>query len=302
MSETIGFIGLGNMGQPIAANLLRAGYKLRVYNRTPGKDGPLVAGGAVSVARSNETAELGGVVLTMLTDDAALENVCTQPASFIEKLGPGGIHISLSTVSPAISRRMAEHHAKFGVAFVSAPVFGRPDAAAAARLWICVSGPEKAKSRVAPILKAIGQGTFDFGEDAGAANVVKLCGNFLIASAIEGLAEGFVFAEKNGVPASQLADMLGQTFFACTAYRNYSKIIAEKLYEPPGFRLILGLKDMNLVLDAATSASVPMPLASLLRDRWLSSLAKGRGNLDWSGIALAAADDAGMNPPPPTKS
>jgi 3-hydroxyisobutyrate dehydrogenase-like beta-hydroxyacid dehydrogenase len=298
MSETIGFIGLGNMGQPIAANLLRAGYKMRVYNRTPGKDGSLVAGGAVSVARSNETAEPGGIVLTMLTDDPALEIVCTQPASFVEKLGLGGIHISLSTVSPAISRRMAEHHAKSGVAFVSAPVFGRPDAAAAARLWICVSGPETAKSRVAPILKAIGQGTFDFGEDPGAANVVKLCGNFLIASAIEGLAEGFVFAEKNGVPPSQLAEMLGQTFFACTAYRNYSKIIDEKLYEPAGFRLILGLKDMNLVLDAATAASVPMPLASLLRDRWLSSLAKGRGNLDWSGIALAAADDAGMNSSP----
>ena len=301
MSETIGFIGLGNMGQPIAGNLLRAGYKLRVYNRTPGKDGPLVNSGAVSVAHSNETAEQGGIVLTMLTDDAALEHVCTQSASFVERLGPGGIHISLSTVSPAISRRMAEHHAKSGVAFVSAPVFGRPDAAAAARLWVCVSGPAKAKSRVAPILKAIGQGIFDFGENPGAANVVKLCGNFLIASAIEGLAEGFVFAEKNGVPASQLAEMLGQTFFACTAYRNYSKIIVEKLYEPPGFPLILGLKDMNLVLDAATSASVPMPLASLLRDRWLSSLAKGRGNLDWSGIALAAADDAALNSPPPKK-
>jgi 3-hydroxyisobutyrate dehydrogenase-like beta-hydroxyacid dehydrogenase len=299
MPETIGFIGLGNMGQPIAANLLRAGYKLRVYNRTTGKDGPLVASGAVPVAQSSGVAEPGGVVVSMLTDDPALDSVCAQSPSFIGTLGPGGIHISMSTVSPAIVRRLAAQHAKSGVSLVSAPVFGRPDAAAAARLWICASGPAKAKARVAPILKAVGQGTFDFGEDPGAGNVVKLCGNFLIASAIEALAEGLIFAEKNGVPSAQLADMLGKTFFACSAYQNYSKIIAGRLYEPPGFRLILGLKDMNLVLDAASSASVPMPLASLLRDRWLSSLAKGRANIDWAGIALAAADDAGMNLPLP---
>jgi 3-hydroxyisobutyrate dehydrogenase-like beta-hydroxyacid dehydrogenase len=294
MSETLGLIGLGNMGQPIATNLLRAGYKLRVYNRTAEKAAPLVAEGAIATSHPAEVAEPGAVVFTMLADDKALEDVCLRERSFVERLGPGGIHVSMSTIAPATARRLADHHAKYKVAYVAGPVFGRPDAAAAKRLWICFSGPEPAKKRIQPILAAFTQGRFDFGEDSSAANVAKLCGNFLIAAAIEALSEALTLAEKNGLHRKQVSDMVGQTLFACPVYQGYGRHIAEHDYLPAGFRLALGLKDINLALGAAASSQTPMPLASLLRDRWLSGIAKGRADLDWSAVALGVAEDAGL--------
>ena len=236
----------------------------------------------------------GGIVLTMLADDRALEDVCLSPGSFVERLGAGGIHISLSTIAPATAERLAEHHAKHGVTYLASPVFGRPEAAAAAKLWICVSGAAAAKEKAKPIHAAIGQGVFDFGEGVASANVVKLCGNFLIASAIESLAESLTLAEKNGIDKKAVADMLGKTILACPVYQGYSKQIAEERFEPAGFRLALGLKDITLALQAATAKSMPMPVGSLLRDRWLASVAKGRENLDWTAIALSVAEDAGL--------
>lgn len=291
MSETLGFIGLGNMGTPIAANLLQAGYGLRIYNRTSSKAAPLVAKGATLVPDAAAVAESGGIVLTMLADDRALEDVCLPPQSFVERLGPGGVHISMSTISPATARRLAEHHAKHNVAYVASPVFGRPEAAAAAKLWICISGPAAAKSRVQPLLAPIGQGFFDFGEDAGAANVVKLCGNFLVAATIESLAEMFTLAEKNGVNKKAVAEMIGKF---SPMHAGYANQIAHQKFEPAGFRLVLGLKDVTLITQLAAASTTPMPLASLLHDRWISSVAKGRGNLDWSAIALGVAEDAGL--------
>lgn len=294
MSEKVGFIGLGNMGEPIAANLLQAGYAVRVYNRTASKAAPLVEKGATISASPSGVAEPAGIVFTMLSDDGAVEDVCLPAGSFIERLGPGGIHVSLSTISPAAARVLAEHHKKHQVDYVTSPVFGRPEAAAAKRLWVCVSGSAAAKARVQPLLAAIGQGIFDFGEDAGGANVVKLCGNFLIASAIEALSESFTLARKNGIDPKSVADLFGKTFFACPVYQGYGKQIAEQRFEPVGFRLALGLKDINLALQTAASSSMPMPLASLLRDRWLSSMAKGRENMDWTAVALGVAEDAGL--------
>jgi 3-hydroxyisobutyrate dehydrogenase-like beta-hydroxyacid dehydrogenase len=294
MSEAVGLIGVGNMGLPIARNLLRAGFEVRVYNRTASKAQALVDEGAKLALQPSEVAARGGVVLTMVSDDRALEELCRTAPSFVERLGPGGIHVSLSTISPHTSRTLAEHHAKHGVSYIAAPVFGRPDAAAAKKLWVCVSGPEAAKKRIEPLLAAIGQANFDFGADPGAANVAKLCGNFLIVAAIEALAESLALAEKNGLDRKSVADLFSQTLFACRIYQGYGSQIAENRYEPAGFRLALGLKDINLVLGAAESSSTPMPLASLLRDRFLSSIAKGRENLDWGGIALNAADDAGL--------
>jgi 3-hydroxyisobutyrate dehydrogenase-like beta-hydroxyacid dehydrogenase len=296
MPETLGFIGLGNMGEPIAANLLAAGYALRVYNRTPSKAASLVAKGAVAVGSPSDVAVPGGVVLTMLADDRALDEVCLTPGSFVEKLGPGGIHISISTIAPATAHRLAEHHAKFGVAYVASPVFGRPEAAAAKRLWVCVSGPAAARERAQPILAAIGQGIFDFGENPGAANVVKVCGNFLIAANIEALAELLVLAEKNGLSKKSVADVMG-TF--SPMHKSYANLIADSAFTPAGFRLALGLKDIDLALQTAASSQTPMPLGSLLHDRWLSAMANGRGDLDWSAIALDVADDAGLKPEGP---
>ena len=294
MSETLGFIGLGNMGEPIAANLIQAGYALRVYNRTSSKATQLVAKGAVSVKTSAEVAAPGGIVFTMLADDQAVENVCLPADSFVERLGPGGIHASLSTISPAAALRLAEHHKKHHVEYIASPVFGRPEAAAAKRLWVCVSGAAEAKQRVQPLLAAIGQGIFDFGEGANSANIVKVCGNFLIASAIEALSEALTLARKNGIDPKVVADMLGKSLFACQVYQGYGKSIAEQKFEPAGFRLVLGLKDINLALQTAASSSVPMPLASLLRDRWISAIANGRGDMDWTAVALGVAEDAGL--------
>jgi 3-hydroxyisobutyrate dehydrogenase-like beta-hydroxyacid dehydrogenase len=291
MPEALGFIGLGNMGVPIAANLLQAGYTLRVYNRTSSKAAPVVAKGAALATSPADVAPTGGIVLTMLADDRAVEEVSLPSGSFVERLGPGGIHVSLSTISPATARRLAEHHAKYKVNYVASPVFGRPEAAAAARLWVCVSGASEARKRVQPLLAVIGQGIFDFGEDAGAANVVKLCGNFLVASSIEALAELLTLAEKNGVSKKAVAELIGKL---SPLHQGYANQIAERRFEPAGFRLALGLKDINLVLQTAAASAMPMPLASLLHDRWISAVAKGRADLDWSAIALGVAEDAGL--------
>jgi 3-hydroxyisobutyrate dehydrogenase-like beta-hydroxyacid dehydrogenase len=291
MSETLGFIGLGNMGTPIAANLLKAGFGLRAYNRTASKAAPLTAKGAVLASSPAGVAQPGGVVLTMLADDRAVEEVCLAAGSFVECLGAGGIHISLSTISPVTARRLAEHHAKLNVAYVASPVFGRPEAAAAAKLWVCNSGPAAAKKKVQPVLAAIGQGIFDFGEDAGAANIVKLCGNFLFAAGIETLAEMLILAEKNGVSMKAVAEMIGKL---SPLHSGYANQIAEQRFRPAGFRLTLGLKDVNLIMQTAAASMTPMPFASLLHDRYVSAVAKGRGDLDWSAIALGVAEDAGL--------
>lgn len=291
MAETIGFIGLGNMGEPIAENLRRAGYGLRVYNRTRAKAAELVEKGAIPATKPADVAQQGGIVFTMLADDRALEELCFAERSFVEVLGKGGIHVSLSTISPATARRLAEHHQKYGVTYVASPVFGRPEAAAAAKLYVCVAGPTLAKKTVEPMLKTIGQGTFDFGEDPGSANVVKLCGNFMVASTVAALAEMLVLAEKNGVSRKAMAEMIGK--FSPLHY-TYASIMAEERFDPPGFRLALGLKDINLILDTAEASVTPLPLGSVLHDRWLASLAKGRENLDWSAVILDVAEEAGL--------
>jgi 3-hydroxyisobutyrate dehydrogenase-like beta-hydroxyacid dehydrogenase len=292
MKERIGFVGLGNMGRPMAANLVEAGFDLAVFNRTCGKaDG---VPGMRPVDRPCDTLEPSGVVVSMVSDDRALESVTLGEGGIVERLGPGGVHLSMSTVAPETSRKLAEEHYQRGAAFVAGPVFGRPDAAAARKLWICVSGPSTAKARLQSVFDALGQGVFDFGEDPGAASVVKLAGNFIIASMMEALAEAFTLAAKNGVERTRLHDMLSRSLFNCAVYRSYGQLIAEERYTPPLFKLTLGLKDINLALQAAADSRMAMPLASLLRDRFYTALAKGREQLDWSAIALGAAEDAGL--------
>jgi 3-hydroxyisobutyrate dehydrogenase-like beta-hydroxyacid dehydrogenase len=296
MTERIGFIGLGHMGQAIASNLITAGYAVHVYNRTPEKAAGLVAQGATRALTPWHTAEPGGVVITMLSDDQALESVVMGEQGFLEQLGPHGIHVSMSTVSPALARRLAHDHQRYQASYVAAPVFGRPEAAAARKLWICISGPHAAKQRIQPVLNAIGQGFFDYGEEPGAAHVVKLAGNFLLASALEALAEALTLGEKNGIDRTALANMFSKTLFACPAYQIYGDAIAQGRYQPPGFTVSLGLKDLNLILGSAAMSTMPMPLASLLHDRFLATIAQGWGNLDWAAIGLGVAQDAGLPP------
>ena len=302
MRPVIGFVGLGNMGHPMAANLLKAGYSVRAWDRTSARAAVLAAQGATSASRPEGVAEAGALVISSLSNDRALEEVVGVNHVMLRRLGPGGIHVSTSTVVPGTSRRLAEGHKHFGVTYLAAPVLGRPDAAAAAKLWIFLSGQAEAKERAQPVLRALGQGVFDLGEDSGAANVVKLACNFLLASVIEAMAEAFTLAEKNGIDRRRLADLLVQTVFGCPAYRSYGPQIAEQRYEPALFKLALGLKDVSLVLQTAASSKVPMPLASLLHDHLLAAEAKGRGDLDWTGLAGEASEAAGLRPPTSSES
>lgn len=296
MSKTIGFVGLGNMGLPMAMNLIQAGYALRVYNRTTERGRSLADRGAVLATTPAEVVTESTTVITMLSNDQALEEVVLGENGILKKLSPGSIHLSMSTVSPATAQRLAEQHQQQGAHYLAAPVFGRPDAAAAKKLWICLSGNSTAKAEVAPVLDALGQGVFDFGETPEAANIVKLTGNFLIVSAIEAMAEAFTLAEKNGIDRTQVAELFGKTLFACPIYQNYGRMIAQQQYEPAGFKLSLGLKDVTLALQTARASQMPMPLASLLHDRLMAAVAKGKGDLDWTGLASEMSEQAGITP------
>lgn len=297
MSQTtIAFIGLGSMGTPMAINLLEAGYGLRVYNRSPEKAQPLIDRGAILATSPSDAVTPGGIVFSMLANDQAVEEISLTEQGILHPLGTDGIHVSMSTIAPATAERLAEQHEQQGSHYVAAPVFGRPEAAAAAKLWVCVSGDAKSKARIEPMLKAMGQGIFDFGETVGAANVVKLTGNFLIMAAIEAMAEAFTLAEKNGIDRTQMAELFGQTLFACPIYQNYGRMVAQQQYESAGFKLSLGLKDVTLALQVAQASQMPMPLANLVQNRLLTSIAKGRADFDWTGFALEVSDDAGIQP------
>lgn len=294
MNDEIGFIGLGSMGLPMAANLLAAGIKTRVWNRTAAKAEPLLTKGAGRAASFSETATIGGIVITMLADDSAVEAVTVGNEGIAARLGRGGIHVSMSTIAPASARRLAARHAEYGGFYVAAPVFGRPDNAERRQLVVCTSGPSAAKERIRPLLDTMSRAVFDYGEEPGAANVAKLCGNFLIASALEAMAEAFTMAEKAGVARVQVAEMLGKTLFACPVYQRYGEMVARKQHTPAGFKMPLGLKDVELVLKTAGEVRAPMPLAALVRERLIGGLARGRDEMDWSALALGALDEAGL--------
>ncbi|MDD5247787.1 MAG: NAD(P)-dependent oxidoreductase [Rhodocyclaceae bacterium] len=296
-ASPIAFIGLGHMGAPMARNLLGGGFAVTVFNRSRSRAEALAAEGAIVADSPFAAVTPGGVVVTMLANDAALEAVALGKLGFVERLGDGGLHISMSTVAAETSRRLAHEHAARGSQFLAAPVFGRPEAAAEKKLWICQSGAAAAKARARPVLEALGQGIHDFGDDPGAASVVKLTGNFLILSAIEALAEALALAEKNGLDRHAVASFLAQTIFACPLYQNYGRTLAARAFAPAGFTLELGMKDVRLVRAAAEAATLPMPIADLLHARLLSGLAKGRSQLDWTAIELSTADDAGIAPP-----
>ncbi|HEY6394646.1 MAG TPA: NAD(P)-dependent oxidoreductase [Candidatus Binataceae bacterium] len=295
MSVQVGFVGTGAMGLPIANNLIEAGHQLRIYNRTIEKASPLAAKGARLMTSAGETATPGGIVFTMLSDDGAVEGVSIGDHGLAARLAPGGIHVSMSTIAPATARKLAAYHRERGSVYVAAPVFGRPQAAAARQLSVCLAGPKPAIDRVQPLLEATSRRVFNFGDDPGAANVVKLCGNFLIASAIEAMSEAFAMAEKAGVERTKVHELLSSSLFACPVYQGYGEAIANKRHEPAGFRLALGLKDIELALRTARELTMPLPTASLVRDRFLAAMAKGRADMDWSALALGALEDAALD-------
>jgi 3-hydroxyisobutyrate dehydrogenase-like beta-hydroxyacid dehydrogenase len=289
----VGFIGLGNMGSGMAASLLKAGHELAVYNRTPDKAKPLVEKGARKAASVADACK-GDVVITMLADDAAVENLVFADPGILNSLSKGAIHVSASTISVALADKLTAEHAKRGQRFVSAPVFGRPEAAAAAKLFIVVAGASDAADTCMPLFEAMGQKTFRFGEKASNANLVKITGNFMISSTIETLSEAMALVAKGGLDQHQYLEFLTATLFNAPIYKTYGTLIADKKFKPAGFAAPLGLKDARLALTAGESLRVPLPLANLVRDRFLRLLARGDETIDWSAISMLAAEDAGL--------
>ena len=282
------------MGSGMAGRLLDTGHTLSVYNRSPKAAERFVARGATHAATPAAAVAPGGIVITMVANDAALESVVAGEGGFLDTLGKGGVHLSMSSISVALARSLAERHAARGSHFVAAPVFGRPEAAAAGKLWILESGPQAGKARVRPVLEALSQGISDIGEAPDAAPLGKIAGNFLIAAATEAMGEAFALLEKSDVDTRIWHQLMASSLFACPIYANYGKFILDRAFSPPGFKLMLGAKDIGLALAAGQEKSVPLPFASVLHGRFLTSIAQGRGDLDWTSIALNAATDAGL--------
>jgi 3-hydroxyisobutyrate dehydrogenase-like beta-hydroxyacid dehydrogenase len=289
----VGFIGLGQMGSGMVANLLRAGHEVTIYNRTPSKAQRLVEQGARAASEVADACR-GDAVVTMLADDGAVESVVVGAKGVIASLGKGAIHVSMSTISVALGERLTVAHANAGQRFVAAPVFGRPEMAAAAKLFIVAAGAPDAVDACQPLFAAMGQKTFPIGDQPKAANLVKLTGNFLIAAVIEGLGEAMALVGKAGVDRRRYLDILTSTLFTAPVYRTYGDLIVEHRFEPPGFAAPLGHKDIRLALAAAETLRVPMPFAAVLHDRFLTLLAHGGEALDWSAIGQLAAKDAGQ--------
>lgn len=290
----VGFIGLGNMGSAMARNLIKAGHALTVYNQTKSRAEELRPLGATVASTPSDAASGAEALVTMVANDHAVEDVIFRSGKVIEALPAGAVHISMSTISVALSHRLAAAHRDRQQHFIAAPVFGRPDAAAAAKLFIAAAGPADQIARCQGLFDAMGQKTFVVGDEAPAANVVKVTANFLITTVIESLGEAFALIRKSGVDSAKFLDVLTGSLFAAPIYRTYGGMIAADNFEPVGFSMALGMKDNRLVLAAAEEAAVPMPMASLIRDRMLTATAQGLGEADWAAIARISLREAGL--------
>jgi len=277
----VGFIGMGRMGRGMAARLAKQGHAVRAWNRSP--EGAQGIPGVTAVGSAAE-AFRGDAVITMLADDAALESVLVQ-GGLLDGAGRPGVHLGMSTISVALAERLTAIHGRAGIPYVSAPVFGRPDVAEAGKLNIVAAGPEAAIAAAAPLLDAMGAKTWRYGEEPKRANAVKLAGNFLLISAIEAMGEACAFTEGHGVTGAEFLDLMTNTIFASPVYKNYGAAIAARRYEPPGFGLRLGAKDVRLALQAGEAAGVPMPFASVLRDGLIEAMSHGDAEKDLSALA-----------------
>ncbi|MGA2196055.1 MAG: NAD(P)-dependent oxidoreductase [Bryobacteraceae bacterium] len=289
----IAFIGLGRMGSGMARNLLRAGHEVVVFNRSRDKAQALVADGARVADSLAGACSASDAVMTMLADDRAVEQMVFGENAIASALPAGAIHISCSTISMALARRLAAEHHRRGQKYLSVPVFGRPEAAAGRNLLVVAAGPPDLVERCRPLFDAIGRQTFVVGSDPWQANAAKLCGNFMIAAMIEAFGEAFATLRKAGVPPHDFLEVMS-ALFGSPVYANYGSLIAGGKFEPAGFALRLGLKDARLVLEAAEELAAPMPLASLIRDSLLSAMAHGQADLDWSSVTRVAARSAGI--------
>jgi 3-hydroxyisobutyrate dehydrogenase-like beta-hydroxyacid dehydrogenase len=289
----VGFIGLGSMGQAIAGNVLRAGHRVRVWNRTAKSAEPLVRAGAELAREPAGVLEQADVLMTMLADDDA-ERAVLLGQGVLEQAPPKLVHVNLATISASFARELAAAHSARGIAYVAAPVFGRPEVAQKAKLNVVVAGAAEAVERVRPLLEAIGERLWSVGTQPEKANVVKLAGNFMIASALETMGEAVALTRAYGVEAADFLPILTSSLFAAPVYQVYGRLISEQRFEPAGFYLRLGFKDVRLALQAAEAVHAPLPFASVLHDHFLEAIAAGEADRDWAAIAELAQRRAGL--------
>ncbi|MBD0690489.1 NAD(P)-dependent oxidoreductase [Streptomyces sp. CBMA123] len=289
--STVGFVGLGAMGQGMAGSLLRAGHTVRVWNRSPEPVAALVAQGA-EAAGSLAEVFAADTVVSMLANDQAVERLLLDPELLAGATAT--LHVNMATVSLALAERAEELHVEHGIGYVAAPVLGRPPVAAAGKLNILVAGAPELLDRAEPLFAAMGERTWHFGDRPRQANTAKISTNFLLACAIESMAEACSLAESHDVRPTDLVEMLTGTLFPGPVYSGYGSMVAERRYEPAGFRLPLGLKDVGLALDAGAARHVPLPFGGILRDAFLDALAHGDGDKDWAAVAEVARRRAGL--------
>nr|WP_051966489.1 NAD(P)-dependent oxidoreductase [Kitasatospora mediocidica] len=291
----VGFVGLGAMGREMAGQLVAAGQRVQVWNRSPEPVRALVGRGALAAGSLAEVLE-NEVVVSMLADDAAVESLLLDEG--LLAAAGAAVHVNMASVSPALARRAAELHARHGIGYVAAPVLGRSDVAAAGNLTILAAGESSMIDRVEPLFEAMGRATRRLGDQPQVANVAKISANFMLASAIEAFAEASALAEASGLPSQELLAIVTSTILPGPVYSGYGAMIAEHRYEPAGFRLALGLKDVGLALDAGAEAGVPLPFADVLREALAESVAHGDGGLDLAALGERARRRAGLTPPP----
>jgi len=288
----VGFIGLGHMGSGIAANILNAGHELVVWNRSPDPAKALAEKGA-HIAGAPEEALQGAILFSMLANDDAVREVGLDGA-LLTHAKPGLTHVNLATISIDFASRLAKLHAERRLGYVAAPVFGRPDVAAAGKLLVIVAGSHTNIAKVRPLLECIGRRVEVAGEAPEQANLFKIAGNFMLAAALESMGEAFALVRKGGIDAHVFQDVLSNSLFACPVYQGYGGAIVNAKFEPAGFSVKLGMKDVRLALDAARDLSVPLPLASLVHDHFIEATVAGLADKDWSSLGGFLASKAGL--------
>jgi 3-hydroxyisobutyrate dehydrogenase-like beta-hydroxyacid dehydrogenase len=294
---SVSFVGLGGMGGPIAGRLAEY-FEITVFDLDPGRAAAVTGKNKVTIASSlADSLRPGGILFTMLPDDNAVRAVVSGEGGAAARLGPGGLHVNMSTVSPQLSRELAAMYEGAGGAYVAAPVWGRPNVAGSGALICSLAGPADAKERAKPYLSVLTSRIEDFGEEPHLANVVKIVGNFMVATAIESLAEALAVVEKHGLDRAAVADLYVNTIFKCPVYQTYGALVAAQKSGPAGFTAELGLKDLRLAREVASEVRAPIPFQNIIENRLISTIAKGRGKEDWSALSWGAAEDAGLHRP-----
>jgi 3-hydroxyisobutyrate dehydrogenase-like beta-hydroxyacid dehydrogenase len=290
----IAFLGLGRMGQGMAHLLVAAGYDLNVFDLYPDQAKSLIDAGANFKPTVAEAVAGCDVAISMLPSDPAMNGLVTAPGGLLESLAPGAAHVVMGTHGIEMVRKLTKLHTEAGQIFVTAHVLGRPDLAASGQLTIVPAGPADTVASLQPVFDVLGKQTFVAGTDPQSASAVKIANNFVLGCAIEAMGEAMSLVRKLGVEPEMFHKVLTDGLFGAPAYEVYGKMIVDEAYDSMGATAVIGLKDINLALQAAESAEMPLPSANVMRDRLLGAIAHGDSKLDWAVVAKEQARASGL--------